>query len=138
YFELGPQNSRGFKALKVWLSLRQVGREGYVRMIGEDCALARELHQAVVAEPELEPGPGGLSIATFRYVPDDAPPGHQEPDELNAALLSRLEAGGEAFLSNAVVEGRFYLRACIVNFRTTVKDVRSLPSLVRRIGSELR
>ena len=138
YFELGPQNSRGFKALKVWLSLRQVGRDGYVRMIGEDCALARELHQAIVTEPELEPGPGGLSIATFRYVPDDRPRDDQELNELNAALLSRLEAGGEAFLSNAVVEGRFYLRACVVNFRTTVEDVRSLPGLVRRIGSELR
>ena len=138
YFELGPQNSRGFKALKVWLSLRQVGRSGYVRMIGEDCALARELHRAVVAEPELEPGPAGLSIATFRYVPDDRPRDDEELNELNAALLSRLEAGGEAFLSNAVVGGRFYLRACIVNFRTTVDDVRSLPALARRIGAELR
>ncbi len=135
YFELGPQNSRGFRALKVWLALRQVGRAGYVRMISEDCALARELYRLVEAEPDLEAGTTSLSITTFRYVPagttDD-----EYLNELNAELLTRLEAGGEAYLSNAIVDGRFYLRACIVNFRTTAEDIRALPGIVVRIGRE--
>ena len=71
YYELGLQNSRGFRALKVWLGLRQAGREGYVRMIGDDCRLAASLHRHVGAHPELEAATLGLSIATFRYVPRD-------------------------------------------------------------------
>ncbi|MDQ3875491.1 MAG: aminotransferase class V-fold PLP-dependent enzyme [Actinomycetota bacterium] len=136
YFEYGPQNSRGFRALKVWLALRQVGREGYVRMIGDDIRLARELHDIVQAEPELEPGTTSLSITTFRYVPEGAAGDDEYLNELNAELLTRLEGGGEAFVSNAVVDGRFYLRACIVNFRTTLEDVRALPAIVKRLGAE--
>ena len=71
YFELGLQNSRGFRALKVWLGLRQAGRSGYRRMIGDDIRLARELHRRVAAEPRLEALTLGLSISTFRYVPAD-------------------------------------------------------------------
>jgi hypothetical protein len=58
-------------------------------------------------------------------------------NELNAELLSRLETGGDVFLSNALVDDRFYLRACIVNFRTTADDVRALTALVRRIGADV-
>jgi glutamate/tyrosine decarboxylase-like PLP-dependent enzyme len=136
YFEYGPQNSRGFRALKVWLALRQVGREGYAEMIGDDIRLARELYRLVDDEPELEAGTTSLSITTFRYVPAGTAGDDEYLDRLNAELLSRLEAGGEAFLSNAVVDGRFYLRACIVNFRTTLADIRALPAIVRRIGEQ--
>jgi aromatic-L-amino-acid decarboxylase len=136
YFEYGPQNSRAFRALKVWLALRHLGREGYVRSIGEDVALARELFLAVEAEPELEPGTTNLSITTFRYVPDGAGRDEDFLNELNSELCTRLERGGEAYVSNAVVDGRFYLRACVVNFRTTTDDVRALPGIVRRLGAE--
>jgi len=56
---------------------------------------------------------------------------------LNAELLTRLQRSGEAFLSNAVVRGTFLLRACIVNFRTSLEDVEALPVLVIRIGREV-
>ena len=69
YVDFGPQNSRGFRALKVWLALRQAGASGYRRMIGEDIALSRALADAVVAHPELELVTQDLSITTFRYVP---------------------------------------------------------------------
>jgi glutamate/tyrosine decarboxylase-like PLP-dependent enzyme len=136
YFEYGPQNSRGFRALKVWLALRQAGREGYAAMIGDDIRLARELYRLVDDEPELEAATTSLSITTFRYVPAGTAGDDEYLNRLNAELLSRLEAGGEAFLSNAVVDGRFYLRACIVNFRTTLADIRALPSIVRKIGEQ--
>ena len=140
YFEYGPQNSRGFRALKVWLSLRQAGRSGYVRMIADDIALARDLFRLAEADPELEAWTTSLSITTFRYLPADlvgvaAPDAYL--DELNADLLDRLQAGGEAFVSNAVVEGRFLLRACIVNFRSTSADLEALVATVKRIGREL-
>jgi glutamate/tyrosine decarboxylase-like PLP-dependent enzyme len=140
YFEWGPQNSRGFRALKVWLGLRQAGREGVVRSIADDIALARELHRLVEAHPELEPFTCDLSIATFRYVPPElrGDPGAEEyVNELNAALVERLQQGGEAFVSNAVVRGAYLLRACIVNFRTSLADVEALPALAAREGAAL-
>jgi glutamate/tyrosine decarboxylase-like PLP-dependent enzyme len=137
YYKRGPQNSRGFRALKVWLGLRHLGREGYARLIEEDMELARYLDECVAAAPELESGPGGLSIATFRYVPE----GIDDEDELNRLnqeILDRLQAGGEAFVSVAVVEGRCWLRACVVNFRTTRADMEALVELVTRLGADAR
>jgi aromatic-L-amino-acid/L-tryptophan decarboxylase len=119
----------------VWLALRQAGRSGYEAMIAEDCRLSRLLYELVDGEPELEAGTQGLSITTFRYAPDGASP--EELDRLNEELLERLQTGGEAFLSNAVLDGRYFLRACIVNFRTTESDIRALPGIVTRLGAEL-
>lgn len=138
YYELGPQNSRGFRALKVWLALRQAGLEGYRETIGEDIRLARALDAAVRRQPGLEAWTCSLSIATFRYVPGDVaagtPDGETYLNRLNEELLHRLKAGGELFVSNAVVRGTFLLRACIVNFRTTLADVEAVPGIVVREG----
>ena len=141
YIDYGPQNSRGFRALKVWLGLRQVGREGYVRMISDDIALAGELHRLAAADPELEAWTTSLSITTFRYVPADVEPGSPEAEtylnELNRELLDRLGHGGEAYVSNAVVGNVYLLRPCIVNLRTSRSDVEALPGLVKRVGAEI-
>lgn len=145
FHEVGPQNSRGFRALKVWLGLRAAGRDGVVRMIADDVALSRAMHAAVAAHPELEAVTQELSIATFRYVPgglargDDGVDADADAylDALNRALLDRLQRSGEAFVSNAVVDGRYVLRACIVNFRTTRADVEALPEIVARHGRAL-
>jgi len=138
YHELGPQNSRGFRALKVWLGLRRAGRRGYQQMIADDCRKAAELYRAAVAHPEVEALTLGLSIATFRYRPadlaGDAPAVEEYLNRLNEALLARLKVGGELFVSNAVLDGRFVLRACIVNFRTTQADAAGIPELVARAG----
>lgn len=141
YHEYGPQNSRGLRALKVWLGLRQVGREGYVEMISDDIQLAQELYRLVDAQPELEAFTQGLSITTFRYVPPDLVPGLESVEEylnrLNAELLIRLQRSGEVVFSNAVVGGKFLLRACIVNFRTSLEDVEAVPGIVMRMGQEV-
>jgi aromatic-L-amino-acid/L-tryptophan decarboxylase len=138
YHELGLQNSRGFRALKVWLGLRQAGREGYARMIGDDCRLAAALHAHVGRHPELEAATLGLSIATFRYVPRDLRGAGAKAEEylntLNETLLARLKLGGQVFVTNAVLDDRFLLRACIVNFRTTDADVAAIPEMVARVG----
>ena len=84
-----------------------------------------------------------LSITTFRYVPTDvrsAPrtPGSEDYlQQLNQELLARIERSGEAFLSNAMVGGRFALRACIVNFRTSREDIDALLSLLLRLGRQV-
>jgi aromatic-L-amino-acid decarboxylase len=141
YFDLGPQNSRGFRALKVWLALQQVGREGYERMISDDIRLARTLFERISQCPELEALSQSLSITTFRFVPTDLALGDDKAasylDELNLKLLTRLQASGEAYLSNAVVHGKFALRACIVNFRTSLTDIEALLPIVVRIGKAL-
>ncbi len=143
YFDFGIQNSRGFRALKVWLAIRQVGREGYRQMIAEDIRLAREFDRELQARATLEPLSQGLSICTFRYIPRDLRPIAASPrvreylDELNRQTLTRIEESGEAFLSNAIVHGKFALRLCIVNFRTTLEDILSLPDIVERHGREL-
>ncbi|MGH9586523.1 MAG: pyridoxal phosphate-dependent decarboxylase family protein [Acidobacteriaceae bacterium] len=141
YFDLGPQNSRGFRALKVWLALQQIGREGYAGLIAEDIRLSREMYRLIGESGELEALTQSLSIATFRYVP----PGMRvEGDEdaekylnkLNGEVLDRLQRSGEAYVSNAVIGGKFALRACIVNFRTSLQDVEALIPLVVRLGRE--
>jgi glutamate/tyrosine decarboxylase-like PLP-dependent enzyme len=141
FHEFSMQNSRGFRALKVWLALRQVGRSGYERMIADDVELARALHGFAEAHDEIEARTLNLSIATFRFVPRDLAGRAAEEGEylnrLNREILVRLQAGGEAFVSNAVLDGDFVLRACIVNFRTTLEDVRMLPALVARLGHEV-
>ncbi|MES2525221.1 MAG: aminotransferase class V-fold PLP-dependent enzyme [Gemmatimonadota bacterium] len=140
FAEFGPQNSRGFRALKVWLALRQAGRAGYVRMIADDVRLSERLHARVSAHDELQPVTQSLSITTFRYVPLElraavgSAEGEQYLDRLNAALLERIQQSGEAFVSNAVVRGRYLLRACIVNINTGERDVDALPEIVARLG----
>jgi glutamate/tyrosine decarboxylase-like PLP-dependent enzyme len=141
YYEFGLQNSRGFRALKIWLGLRQVGREGYIQMISDDIALAQALYKIVGKYPELQAITQSLSITTFRFVPlgmpNDLTAVEAYLNKLNEELLNRLQKSGEAFISNAVIEGKYLLRACIVNFRTTLSDVEALPEIVIRLGKKL-
>ena len=140
YFECGPQNSRGFRALKVWLALRHVGRDAYLRSIREDIALARHLHAVLDAHAAFTAVSCNLSITTFRYVPEDLASRATDAsvaaylNRLNEEVLSAVEGGGETYLSSAVVDGVFLLRACIVNFHTSLDDVEAPPALVARHG----
>ncbi len=138
YFEFGLQNSRGFRALKVWLALRQVGRAGYTQMIREDIALAKALFELLEAHPDFEAVTNNLSITTFRYVPADRRSGSASDEaylnDLNRAILNELETGGEVFVSNAVIDERFLLRACIVNFRTSLTDIEAVPEIIAQVG----
>jgi aromatic-L-amino-acid decarboxylase len=140
YVDYGPQNSRGFRALKVWLALKQVGASGYRKMIADDIRLSGAMGRAVGEHKELQLVTQNLSITTFRYVPLDLRSSMREEqvgrylDALNRELLDRLQRGGETFVSNAVIQGRYLLRACIVNFHTTQADVEAVPDIVTRIG----
>ena len=139
FYEYGPQNSRGFRALKVWLGMRQVGRQGHLRMIAEDIQLAEHLYEIVDQHPELEAFTQNLSITTFRYVPRNLIGDRMQKEEylnkLNEKLLTELQNSGKAFISNALIGEKYLLRSCIVNFRTSLEDVRALPEIVTRLGS---
>jgi glutamate/tyrosine decarboxylase-like PLP-dependent enzyme len=140
FVDYGLQNSRGFRALKVWLALQQLGRSGYVASMAEDIRLSRKLFDVVRAHPEFEALTQSLSIATFRYVPRELRSKLGEPETeaslntLNEELLARLEKSGRAFLSNAVIAGKFAMRACIVNFRTTDADIDALPEIIASLA----
>ena len=111
-------------------------------MIADDMRLARHLHALVQQHPDFEAMTQHLSITTFRYVPSDLRPKRGLPEiedylnRLNEDLLTRVEKSGEAFLSNALVGSRFALRACIVNFRTSLADIEALLSLLSRLGRQ--
>jgi glutamate/tyrosine decarboxylase-like PLP-dependent enzyme len=143
FVDYGPQNSRGFRALKVWLALKQVGAAGYRRMIADDIRLSRTMAAAIKRHPELQLLTRALSITTFRYVPSDLRRStgddrtEQYLNDLNAALLDVLQRGGELFVSNAMVRGSYALRACIVNFHTNDSDVEALPDIVATQGRTL-
>ncbi len=141
FYEYGLQNSRGFRALKVWLGLQQAGRDGMAQMVSDDIRLSRAMHEALDAHPEFEVWTQHLSISTFRYVPPEIKPGTPDANDylnaLNEQLLERLQSEGEVFVSNHVINGQYLLRACIVNFRTTMADVLALPEIVARVGREV-
>jgi aromatic-L-amino-acid decarboxylase len=140
YFELGPQNSRALRALKVWMGLRQAGRDGLAQSIADDIRLSRELFELAEGHPEIEAVSQGLSITTFRYVPpgvDRRVDDQRALNALNERLLDALQRSGRAYVSNALVNGRYVLRACIVNFRTDRPDLEALIEAVVDIGREL-
>ena len=139
--QLGPQFSRGFSALKIWVSLLAHGRQAYVRRISHDAELARYLGARVQERPDFELAcPVGLSICCFRYVPADLP-SSQEAETylnlLNERLMTDVQQDGRAFTSNAVLGDRYVLRACIVNFRTEAEDLDAVLDVTAEIGARL-
>ena len=137
FSEYGFQQTRGFRALKVWMTLQQFGLSGYKSIIEENIGLARYLADDVSRSPDLAlMAPVGLSVVCFRYV------GLRERSEdeiaaINRALLERLQLGGEAFLTSTDLRGRFVLRACFVNYRSGREDVDRMIAAVRTLGREL-
>jgi glutamate/tyrosine decarboxylase-like PLP-dependent enzyme len=136
WWDHGIELSRRFRALKLWMTLSYYGARRIAAAIGEDIAMAAHMAECVTAGEELEllAGPG-LSICCFRHVPaglsDQALDGHNE------RLLAALQRDGRVYLSNANVDGKFALRACITNFRTTRDDVERTLGVVREIGMEV-
>jgi glutamate/tyrosine decarboxylase-like PLP-dependent enzyme len=142
YYEKGPQNSRNLRALKVWMSLMQHGREGHVELISRDLQLTRKFFEAVKRTPQLEARSCSLCVVTFRYVPDELRTRTAEStirqvlNNLNRRILDRIQAGGDSYLSNALVEGEFLLRACFVNYRTRDEDLSHVIGLVCDVGQD--
>lgn len=126
--------SRPFRSLKLWMALRAHGAGSFRRAIEENLRQARELYADVVAHPRLEPmlGPPDLSVVPFRRLPRTG-----DVDEHNARLARAMQADGRVYVTGAVVDGRACLRPCVVNFRTTDEDVRSIATLADEIGTQL-
>jgi len=141
FYEYGLQNSRGFKALKIWLMLQQVGRKGYEKMISEDIELSKLLFKLSNDHPKLEAITQSLSITTFRYMPTKISKHIKDKkayiNELNEALINNLQQGGKVFVSNAIINNNYCLRSCIVNFRTSKKDIEETIDIVVKEGEKI-
>jgi glutamate/tyrosine decarboxylase-like PLP-dependent enzyme len=121
FFDESLELSRRFRALKLWLSLRYHGLGAFRSAMRADLRHAQLLAQQVSGSAELElVAPVALSAVCFRYRPQAAA---ADADRLNAAILQRVIERGRVYVSNATLGGRFVLRACFVNHRTTEADV---------------
>jgi glutamate/tyrosine decarboxylase-like PLP-dependent enzyme len=142
YVDYGIQNSRGFKALKVWLQLKQMGRKGYQQLIREDILLAKYAYDLFNSSEVIETFTNHLSITTFRYVPIDLIDKKDDPEtrnylnELNQIILNTIENSGKFYVSNALINEIFLLRMCIVNFRTNIEDIHDFEHFIIETGKK--
>jgi glutamate/tyrosine decarboxylase-like PLP-dependent enzyme len=136
FSDYGIQLTRGFRALKVWMLLKEHGLDKYARLVRQNIDQARYLAELIREAPDLELlAPVPLNIVCFRYVAqhrDDA-----ALDALNQELLIQLHEQGIAVPSNLTLGGRFALRVAITNQRSRREDFDLLVSEVRRIGAAL-
>ena len=123
--EYGFQQTRGFRALKLWMALKRRGITGYRAAITHDIELARHLAGVLRATGgELEVWePQGLSVVCFRCIPPALRGDEAALDALNRRVVESVQLGGRAFVSSTLLGERFYLRACFVNPGATVADV---------------
>jgi aromatic-L-amino-acid/L-tryptophan decarboxylase len=132
FSEYGFQQTRGFRALKVWMLLQHLGRTGVERLVGRHIALAEHLAALVDQSPDLERlAPVELSIVCFRVVPPARRGDAAALDALNKRVMEQIQAAGTAFLTGTVLRGRFALRAGILHYDTTEEDVATLLDAVR-------
>jgi aromatic-L-amino-acid/L-tryptophan decarboxylase len=125
--------SRPFRALKLWLALRAHGAEAFREAIEHDLELARLVADLVRSADDLElMTEPALSIVPFRHVPSRG-----DPDAHNRRLVGALQRDGRVYVTGAVVDGRWCLRPCIVNYRTSADDARALVDVVREVGRRI-
>jgi glutamate/tyrosine decarboxylase-like PLP-dependent enzyme len=126
--DLGPDLSRGFRALKTWFTLKTYGTDQLGCMIEQSCALARAAETAIRARPQLELlAPAQLNIVCFRYLCEDA-------DRINAEIVADLHERGRVAPSSTTIGGKLAIRAAFVNHRTQLCDVEALVSEVLELG----
>src|SRR3954471_20513752 len=137
FSEYGFQQTRGFRALKVWMTMQEFGTAGYKAAIEDNIALAAYLAERVREADDLELcAPPSLSVVCFRFV-DASMRDEDTVASLNRALLERLQLGEEAFLTSTELRGTYVLRACFVNYRSRREDVDRMLAAVREIGRDL-
>jgi glutamate/tyrosine decarboxylase-like PLP-dependent enzyme len=136
YTDYGLQLSRRFRALKVWLSIKEHGLAKYERLIDQNMEQARYLEGLVESCPQLElMAPVILNVVCFRFNPGAAD--REELNKLNQELLIQLHEGGVVLPSYTTLKGRYCLRAAIVNHRSRLDDFDALVDEVLKIGSRL-
>ena len=135
--ERGPELSRGFKALKVWVGLKHHGTGGYAAAVEHDVAMARLLADSVRESEDFELlAEPVLSIVGFRYRPAGRDLAEADLDLLNRRIVNRLVGAGTFFLAPTILKGRTAMRVAIVNFRTSADDIHELLEEATRAGRQ--
>jgi aromatic-L-amino-acid decarboxylase len=151
FWDYGIELSRRFRALKLWMMLRYYGKRRLSLAVAHDNSLARYLAERVSNAEDFQLlAPAVLSICCFRYVPEELrrklegaeseeerAPLEQELDEVNSRIMHAVQRGGHAYVSNATLRGRFSLRACITNFRTTRADIDQTLKVIRDAARDI-
>ena len=138
FSEYGFQQTRGFRALKVWMALKFHGVDGYTASIERDLALADRLAEKVRQTGDLQlMAEPSLSIVCFRFAPRSVRNDEDTLNQLNKRLLEAVQLGGNAFLSSTTINGAFCLRACVINHRSTEQDIDFLVAHVGHTGEKL-
>jgi glutamate/tyrosine decarboxylase-like PLP-dependent enzyme len=139
FWDYGPELSRRFRALKVWMLLKGVGLDALGEAIENNLGCARHLESMVRASDDFEmAAPVELSIFCLRHVPLRLrSESSQAIDVFNERLLVALQRDGSSYLSNATLGGRFALRGCVLNYRTTLRDMEILLDDLRRVARSL-
>ncbi len=137
FTEYGPQLSRGFRALKIWMGIKEQGIDKFRRLIEQNVAQAEYLGGLVDAAPDLELlAPISLNVVCLRYR-GAADAGDEELNRLNRELLIRTQESGVAVPSHTVLDGRYAIRVAITNHRSELADFDLFIREIRRIGHEL-
>jgi glutamate/tyrosine decarboxylase-like PLP-dependent enzyme len=136
FFDESIEQSRRFRALRLWFALQYHGRAAFRQAIEQDMAHARRLAENIRRAPELELlAPVELSAVCFRVRPANV--SEQGLDDLNLRVLKRVIQRGHVYFSNAGVRGKFALRCCFLNHRTTDRDVDSIAEEVVQAAGEV-
>ncbi len=134
--EFGLQTSRGFRALKVWMALKEHGVEMFGRLIDQNIAQGHYLSALVDADPHLERiAPTCINIVCFRFCTDGFTADALK--DLNTEIMLRLQEDGIAALSDTTVQGTHCLRVAINNHRTRQEDLDLLVRETVRLGREI-
>jgi aromatic-L-amino-acid/L-tryptophan decarboxylase len=133
FWDYGPELTRRFRALKIWMALKAYGMQALAEAIERNIQLARRLATLVDESSDFERlAPVPLSIVCFGHT------GGADLDVHNRELMLRVQQGGRSYLSNATIAGRFALRVCIVNHRTTDADLVALLDEIRAAAAVIK
>lgn len=133
FTDYGPELSRDFRGLRVWLPLQVHGVDAFREALDEKLDLTRALFDGLSSIPEVEvPWEPELTVVAFRYRPDT-----RDADALNRRLLDAINASRRIFCSSTVVDGRLTLRACIVSHRTHRDRIDEALEIIRRTVKEI-
>lgn len=136
FWDVSPELSRRFRALKLWFALKCHGADAFVAAIERNIEVAQHLAAVIDASDDVERlAPAPLSIVCFRYAPKSIAGDAAALDDFNRQLMLDVQRDGDGYLSNATIGQAFALRACIVNHRTTAADVVGMLGTVRRIAA---
>jgi glutamate/tyrosine decarboxylase-like PLP-dependent enzyme len=137
FWDLGPELTRSARAVRLWLTLQAMGRDGMAAAIAHGFALAEAAERAVREMPDwLVVSPARMAITAFRYAPEGLAP--EAADALNAAAARRLMEEGFAAVGATRLDGRVALRICAINPRATEADMRETIRRLDRIARDLR